>query len=50
MNIKWLIIFLYEMMLPEVLMHFVFPEPVVGLHVSLRNLVTQRLLAPFNKY
>jgi hypothetical protein len=23
-------------------MHFVFPEPVVGLHVSLRNLVTQR--------
>ena len=30
------------MMLPEVLMHFVFPEPVVCLHVSLRNLVTQR--------
>jgi hypothetical protein len=24
------------------LMHFIFPEPAVGLHVSLRNLVTQR--------
>lgn len=32
------------MMLPEVLMHFVFPEPVVGLHVSLPNLVTKRTL------
>jgi hypothetical protein len=28
------------------LTHFVFPEPVVGLHVSLSNLVTQRAAPP----